>query len=216
MELFNVVLFFSYCAFVFLPKQQRLMQEAFAFSNMPNVWELQKKMVLALVNTHFSFETVEPLPSNVIPVGGLQIQEPKPLDAVISKFIDSSKKGSILFSLGSNVKSELMSPEKKKAFIDAFKKFSDYNFIWKYESDLDLELPKNVMIQPWLRQNDILAHPKMRAFISHCGLLSSQEAAWYGVPVIGIPFFTDQQRVNFFVSVDLAGLVLKRFFFFVC
>lgn len=120
------------------------------------------------------------------------------------EFIESSKKGTVLFSLGTNVRSEFLDTEKKKAFIDAFKKFPNYNFIWKYESNLNLQLPSNVMIQPWVKQNDILAHPKVVAFISHCGLLSTQEAAWYGTPVIGIPFFADQYRVSHHFQISYA------------
>lgn len=81
-------------------------------------------------------------------------------------------------------------------FIAAFRKFPDYNFLWKYESNLEIELPTNVMLSPWLNQNDILADSHIKAFISHGGLLSTQEAAWYGIPVIGIPFFVDQAKVK--------------------
>lgn len=109
-----------------------------------------------------------------------------------------------MFSLGTNVRSEFMDVGRKRAFIEAFKKFPDFHFVWKYEADLDLELPENVIIQPWVKQNDILAHNKTMAFISHCGLLSTQEAAWYGVPVIGIPFFSDQFRVRYQTSVSLS------------
>lgn len=66
-----------------------------------------------------------------------------------------------------------MSFEKRKALLDAFEQFPDYHFIWKYESQLtDLVLPKNVKIRPWLPQSDILAHPRVKAFITHGGKLT--------------------------------------------
>lgn len=59
-----------------------MLKANFPFSNLPSARDLQNKMDLVLVNTHFSYETVEPLPPNLIPVGGLQIRDPQPLDQV--------------------------------------------------------------------------------------------------------------------------------------
>lgn len=63
-----------------------------------------------------------------------------------------------------------MDLEKQKLLLDAFEQFPDIHFLWKFEEPtMDLKLPKNVMIRPWLPQSDILAHPKVKAFISHSG-----------------------------------------------
>lgn len=91
----------------------------------------------------------------------------------LEEFIASSKKGSVLFALGSNVRSSLMDVNKQKMFLSAFEQFPEYNFLWKFEEvKTDLKLPKNVMIRPWLPQSDILGHPKIKAFISHSGKLT--------------------------------------------
>lgn len=184
----------AYLKYVLYPKLNTLMKEHFKNPNLPSIEDLGKRMSLALVNTHFSVETVEPLPANVIPVAGLQIRDPKPVEKDVEAFINAGKKGSVLFSLGTNMKSAYLSQETKEAIIRVFTDLPQYNFLWKYETDLSIPLPKNVKIQPWLKQNDILANPNIKAFISHCGLLGTQEGTWWGVPIIGIPFFADQHK----------------------
>lgn len=83
--------------------------------------------------------------------------------------------------------------------LNAFAQMPEYNFLWKFESEtLPIALPNNVMIKKWLPQNDILAHSNIKGFITHAGALSTQEASWYGVPMICIPFFVDQFRVSQF------------------
>lgn len=49
----------------------------------PYMGDLEKKTLIALVNTHPSIDFPEPLSPNIIPVGGLQIKDPKPLPKVI-------------------------------------------------------------------------------------------------------------------------------------
>ena len=58
---------------------------------------------------------------------------------------------------------------------------------------------ENVMIKKWLPQADILAHPKLKLFISHCGLGSIVESKYLGIPILGLPMFGDQM-----MNADLA------------
>ena len=56
----------------------------------------------------------------------------------------------------------------------------------------DLIVPKNVMLKPFLPQQDILAHKNLRLFITHCGMHGVMEAIFYSVPMVGMPVFIDQ------------------------
>ena len=184
-----------YRNFIALPKMDKMMREYYKYDDMPYAGDLDNHTLLMMVNAHYSIDFPEEVPPNLIQVAGIQIKDAKPLPEDLEQFVQSAKKGAVIFSLGTNVRSDQLDKERQKMFIEAFRQIPDYNFMWKFESDLDIELPKNVIIRKWLPQNDILGHPKTKGFITHGGLLSTQESTWHGVPMIGMPFICDQYRV---------------------
>uniref|UniRef100_A0A0E0HP63 Glycosyltransferase n=1 Tax=Oryza nivara TaxID=4536 RepID=A0A0E0HP63_ORYNI len=54
---------------------------------------------------------------------------------------------------------------------------------------------RGLVTMAWVRQEEVLNHPAVGLFISHCGWNSVTEAAASGVPVVAWPRFADQ-RVN--------------------
>ena len=52
----------------------------------------------------------------------------------------------------------------------------------------------NIRAVDWFPQNDLLGHPQTRAFVSHVGVNSLQEAGYHGVPVVGVPLWGDQSE----------------------
>lgn len=169
--------------------------------NAKSLKEIEKSVKLSLVNFHPALNFVQPMMPSVIPVGCLQITEPRPLVADLQVIYARATKGVVLFSLGSNVKSEDLGIERIKEFMDAFSQMPNYTFLWKLDdTGLSLDLPKNVFIRQWLPQNDILADNRTLLFISDSGGLSTQESAWYGVPVLALPVMFDQYAVEIFIE----------------
>lgn len=88
--------------------------------------------------------------------------------------------------------------------------------LWKWESeDIDSmsDLPGNVKLARWLPQQDLLGHPKIKAFVTHGGLLSMFETVYHGVPVVTLPVFCDHdsnaakaERDGYAIKLDLATL----------
>uniref|UniRef100_A0A7G3B2Y9 UDP-glucuronosyltransferase n=1 Tax=Lutzomyia longipalpis TaxID=7200 RepID=A0A7G3B2Y9_LUTLO len=158
-----------------------------------DITELNQLAKIVLLNKHPGLDVIEPALPNVISVGGMQIQRNEGLLKDLQEILDSAKEGVILFSLGTNVKSAMLGDARQTELLEAFRSLPQYTFLWKFEAEsLPVEVPKNVIIRKWLPQSDLLAHPNLKLFISHCGLLSIQEAAWFGVPVLGFPVFADQ------------------------
>lgn len=108
----------------------------------------------------------------------------------IKGFLDSATDGAIFFSLGSNVKSSDLSQEKISILLNKFRNLKQ-KVLWKFETELP-NVPHNVKIGKWLPQDDILAHPNVKLFISHCGKGGITEAKYHGVPILAIPLFGDQ------------------------
>ena len=63
--------------------------------------------------------------------------------------------GVIYFSLGNNVRSELLPEEKRRVFIEAFSELPQ-KILWKWESARLPGQPSNVETEKWLPQQDIL------------------------------------------------------------
>ncbi|XP_044733865.1 UDP-glycosyltransferase UGT5-like, partial [Chrysoperla carnea] len=159
--------------------------------NIPSVADLAKNTSLFLINTHYTLNRARAYPPNVIEISGVHLGKPKPLPSDIQKFISESEHGVIYFSFGSMLLGSSLTDQVKQAFMDAFKELPQ-RVLWKYENETLPGKPDNVMIRKWMPQFDILSHPNVVGFISHCGLLGTIEAFHNGVPIITVPFFGDQ------------------------
>lgn len=73
--------------------------------------------------------------------------------------VDNAKNGIIVFSLGTNVRSDKLDQKTREALLDAFGKLKETVF-WKFESDIE-GLPKNVIVRKFLPQNDMLGRYEM-------------------------------------------------------
>ncbi|KAK7865280.1 hypothetical protein R5R35_012576 [Gryllus longicercus] len=186
--------FYAYSNYIYryryIPAMDKAAREYYG-PDVPLYSEMKHKIAVSMANYHPVLDYPYAITPNLIPVAAMQIKDPKPLPQDLKLFLDEAKEGAILFSLGSNLRSEKLTPEKRKVLMDAFAELPQ-KVLWKFEADSLPGQPKNVKISKWLPQSDILAHPNVKVFISHSGLLSTHEAIYRGVPVIGIPFFGDQ------------------------
>ncbi|KAM5272474.1 UDP-glucuronosyltransferase 2A1 isoform 5-T5 [Ctenodactylus gundi] len=64
--------------------------------------------------------------------------------------------------------------------------------LWRYKGKEPATLGPNTRLFDWIPQNDLLGHPKTKAFITHGGTNGIYEAIYHGVPMVGVPMFADQ------------------------
>ena len=101
--------------------------------------------------------------------------------------------GTILVSTSSMIRN--FPDEVLSKFLRVFSKLQ-YDIILKHDKKIDMNVPENVHILHRIPQNDILAHPKLKLYISDCGFYSVMEAIYNGVPMIGFPMIMVDQHSN--------------------
>ncbi|XP_069554762.1 UDP-glucuronosyltransferase-like [Brachyistius frenatus] len=143
-----------------------------------------------LLRYDFVFEWPRPLMPNMVLIGGINCAAKAPLPADLQEFVNGSgDDGFIVFTLGSMVSN--MPEEKAKQFFDAFRQIPQ-RVVWRYTGVLPKDVPKNVRVMKWLPQNDLLAHPKAKLFLTHGGTHGIYEGICNAVPMLMFPLFGDQ------------------------
>uniref|UniRef100_A0AAY4ESH8 UDP-glucuronosyltransferase n=1 Tax=Denticeps clupeoides TaxID=299321 RepID=A0AAY4ESH8_9TELE len=157
-------------------------------------FELQQAADIWLMRADFVFEFPRPTMPNVVYMGGFQCKPSNPLPQDLEVFVQSSgDHGVIIMSLGASVTqfppdvAADLSDEIAAAFAELPQKV-----IWRHTGDKPATLGNNTLLVNWLPQNDLLGHPKVKAFVAHGGTNGVQEALYHGVPVVGLPLFFDQ------------------------
>ncbi|XP_054285630.1 UDP-glycosyltransferase UGT5-like isoform X2 [Macrosteles quadrilineatus] len=173
------------------PLMTKIAREHFG-SDMPPVGEMIKTTSLYFINTHSSMFAPHPYPPQVVDISGIHLKPAKPLSQELDSWLKESPAGVIYFSFGSMLRGATLPSDKVRAFLEAFRGYSIYRVLWKWEDDTMDNIPYNVKIMKWLPQRDVLAHPAVKLFISHGGLLGTTEAVVSGVPILGIPMYGDQ------------------------
>nr|CAD2181778.1 unnamed protein product [Meloidogyne enterolobii] len=86
-----------------------------------------------------------------------------------------------------------------KKYLNVFKSFKNYSFIWKFDYDDNedpkrkVRIPKNVKIQEGLiQQTTLLDNELTTAMITHCGYNSLLEGVYFQIPMVCIPNNSDQ------------------------
>ncbi|XP_063921674.1 UDP-glycosyltransferase UGT5-like [Zophobas morio] len=184
--LLNVVMMHAYV----YPNNEQTVQKY--IPGAPHIEDFLYNASLVLLNSHHSFSQPVPHVPNMVEIGGFHIKPPKKLPQDLQTFLDGATEGAIYFSMGSNLRSVDLPTDKRDAILNAFAKLKQ-KVLWKWEDEELPNKPKNVEVGKWLPQQDVLAHPNVKLFVTHGGLLSTTETIYFGVPVLAIPIYGDQK-----------------------
>nr|XP_017215196.1 PREDICTED: UDP-glycosyltransferase 74G1-like [Daucus carota subsp. sativus] len=121
----------------------------------------------------------------------------KPNDEVCMNWLNDKPSGSVIYvSFGSFI---TVSAEQMEEIAQGLKD-CNHNFLWVVRKSEEEKLPKNFineisgkgLVVTWSPQLEILTHKSVGCFVTHCGFNSVLEAISLGVPMVGIPQWTDQ------------------------
>ncbi|KAG9430925.1 UDP-glucuronosyltransferase 2C1 [Apis mellifera carnica] len=178
-------------------------------NQLPDVRDLTTEIPLTLQNSHYSVADSVPYLANVVNVACLHCKPATHLSPDLETFL---QRGFIFVSMGSSVRASGMPEALRQIFVAAFATLP-CNVVWKWEGMKIKDLPSNVRTAAWWPQQELLGHPKLRAFVSHGGLLSLHEAAYHAAPTLVLPVFCDHdgnaaqaEKLGYALVMDLAGI----------
>ncbi|XP_047465328.1 UDP-glucuronosyltransferase 2C1-like [Mugil cephalus] len=170
------------------PHYDRLVERYFG----PDVkfYHLLQGADLWLMRVDFVFEFPRPTMPNIVYIGGFQCKPSQPLSSELEEFVQSSgEHGFILMSLGTLV--EGLPKDITSEIAAAFAQIPQ-KVIWRHAGERPDNLGNNTLLVKWMPQNDLLGHPKVKAFVAHGGTNGIYESIYHGVPMVGIPLLFDQ------------------------
>ena len=113
----------------------------------------------------------------------------KTLSKDLEYFLHETQEMAILVSFGSFF--DYVPEFLARSFCNVFRQLK-HQVIWKLKNATYCDDVKNVEVMDWIPQNDILAHPKIRLFITHGGYNSMVESVFHAKPMIISPVAYDQ------------------------
>jgi UDP:flavonoid glycosyltransferase YjiC (YdhE family) len=166
-----------------------------------------------LVNSTFGVEYRRPLPPDVHMVGPMIDPEEPALSAEENAFLTDGAPV-VFVNLGT-----VAIPSREHVETLAAGLASDrFRALWVLRPPardrLPAVVPPSVRVVSWVTsQLNVLSHPNVRAFVSHCGTNSVQESLWAGTPVVGFPMLAAQGDMGLRLVDAGAGVMLdkKRF-----
>uniref|UniRef100_A0A914GX04 glucuronosyltransferase n=1 Tax=Globodera rostochiensis TaxID=31243 RepID=A0A914GX04_GLORO len=173
----------------------------------PDVGKLRRMARLYLANTDTFLESpFSAFPNNLLPIGGVHIDSVRPLFAPWNLSMESSKRGVILCSFGTQADTGTMPKEFVHSLLDVFSRLADYRIFWRISPKLSLpglstaqfeglsEQIPHLNITSFFPQNELLAHQRTRLLITNGGAHSLMESIHWGVPLLGIPLYGSNSR----------------------
>ncbi|KAF8065540.1 V2 [Scenedesmus sp. PABB004] len=161
--------------------------------------------VVQVLLTSLELEGPRPLAANQVVVGPGTPRAAHPLSPpAVAEFVGGAPAGVVLVAVGTTPQAKLvLSPRDMLELAEAFALLAPTRVLWPFKptkalpdglslAEFTARLGPNTMLVEWADYNDVLGHANVVAAVSHGGWHSVLEAAFHGVPLLGMPFQFEQ------------------------
>ena len=157
--------------FYLRPKSHSLLVEMFPDNKLiPSMDTLAKSSALLVTHSSpFLGHGLQPTMPQTVHSALMGCTPAKALPDDLRTFVEEAEHGVIFISFGSVIMPSMMPESKRKALVSVFAGLKQ-RVIWKWDTEMP-DAPPNVLISSWLPQTSLLAHPNLKLFITHAGLI---------------------------------------------
>ncbi|CAC5366282.1 UGT [Mytilus coruscus] len=171
--------------------------------------KIKQMSLMYIADNDMLLEFPHPVPSNVIMCGGLAATSAIQLPKKLNDFVGNSSDGIVVVSFGSIIKT--LPTKTLSKMLEAFNMVTNLNFV--VATGKEVKHMKNILMLPWIPQNDLLGHSKTKLFITHGGKSSVFEALHHGIPMIVFPIGVDQPANAAVITSKHYGLTMDFYHF---
>ncbi|GMS86097.1 hypothetical protein PENTCL1PPCAC_30586, partial [Pristionchus entomophagus] len=124
----------------------------------PSVEEIIANSSLIVTASDPLVDLARPTLRKIVDIGAIGVRDSKPIDEEYNQLLNLRPR-TVILSFGSVAKSILLPQEYKEAIAQAFSRFPEVTFLWKYEKPEEASFVKgipNIIVKKWMPQNDLL------------------------------------------------------------
>ncbi|XP_058821654.1 UDP-glycosyltransferase UGT4-like [Topomyia yanbarensis] len=187
-----------------IPKQNLIASVNFG-SDVPDLFEIERKADLLLINAYQLLGNVRPVGPTTIYLGGIhrKLSMANEMTVDLIHFLEHSQEPIVYVSLDLDPTADLYRLEKIVKALETL----DATVVWNWNRGQLVNTSARIYQSYNLPQENVLAHPKVKLFITDGGQRNIEDAIHHRVPVLGISYSTSLEHYLRQVAKYETGLI---------
>lgn len=187
-----------------IPKQNAIASANFG-PNLPNLIEIEQSADLLLINTYQALGNVRPVGPTTIHLGGIhrKLTLGDEMSEDLALFLEHSQEPIVYVNIDLD---PVVDRHRLEKIIKALESIHA-TIVWNWNEGQLVNTSAQIYQSYNLPQEDILAHPKVKLFITGGGQRNIEDAIHHRVPVLGVSYSTSLEHYLRQISKYEAGII---------